>query len=288
LADLDTALLRAFVTVADEASFTRAALRLNRTQAAVSMQVRRLESALGVALFDDRKKVTLSEDGQTLIRYARKVLNTTDEAVARLGGGADVAGTVTLGTPDDYAASLIPPILARFARSHPRVMVSVRCEQSVDLVREVDAGRVDLALITQTPGLPGGPPLRREPLVWAIGDDDSVLEADPLPLALFPAGCLFRDLLGEALAAQGRSWRLAYVSRSLAAVTGAVAAGLAATVLAAGSVPPGLRVVGPDQGLPTLPAVDITSYHGARELSPATRCLRDYLAQSMSGPAAAA
>lgn len=282
--DIDTSLLRAFVTVADEGGFTRAAARLNRTQAAVSMQIRRLEQTLGVTLFADRKRVTLTPEGHTLMSYARRVLRTTDEAVARLGA-SDVAGTVTLGTPDDYATSLLPPILAHFARTHPRVTINVRCEQSTDLIGEVDAGRVDLALLTRMPNLPGGPPLRRENLVWVVGSDDSVLDLDPLPLALFPPGCLFRDLLGHGLAAEGRAWRLAYTSRSLAAITAAVSAGLAATVLTASAVPPGLQVVGPAQGLPELPPIDITCYHGNRALAPATERLRDYIAQTMVGAA---
>lgn len=279
--DLDTALLRAFVTVADEHSFTRAAVRLHRTQAAVSMQIRRLEQALGARLFDDRKKVELSAKGETLIGYARRILALNDEAAGMIRE-AGLTGRVTLGTPDDYATSFLPPILARFARSHPLVSVDVCCEPSIDLVKAVDEGRVDLALMTRLPDVAGGATVRHEPLVWAVGGDESVLEREPLPLALFPVGCLFRDLLTRHFAAEGRSWRVAYTSPSLAAIAAAVSAGLAATVLAASTVPDGLRVVGPEHGLPALPPIEIAVYHRPGEPAEATRRLRDYIVQTLA------
>src|SRR3977135_2801312 len=82
---LDPDLLKAFVAVADHRSFTRAAAVLNRTQSAVSMQIKRLEDRLGVELFSRTTvNVDLSSAGEGLLGYARRILKLNDEAVGRL------------------------------------------------------------------------------------------------------------------------------------------------------------------------------------------------------------
>jgi hypothetical protein len=94
---LDPELLQAFVAVADQRSFTRAAAALNRTQSAVSMQIKRLEERVGVELFHRTKaNVDLSSAGEGLLGYARRILTLNDEAVARLREHK-VAGVVRLG-----------------------------------------------------------------------------------------------------------------------------------------------------------------------------------------------
>src|SRR5258708_10507785 len=109
---LDPDLLKAFVAVADQRSFTRAATQLNRTQSAISMQIKRLEDRLGTVLFHRTKaRVELSPAGEGLLGYARRILALNDEAVGRLREHK-VEGMVRLGVMDDYGTAILPPLLA--------------------------------------------------------------------------------------------------------------------------------------------------------------------------------
>src|SRR6476469_5513455 len=122
---LDPELLRAFVAVADHRSFTRAAVTLNRTQSAVSMQIKRLEDRLGVELFNRTKaNVDLSAAGEGLLGYARRILTLNDEAVGKLWE-RKIEGAVRLGVMDDYGTLIIPPVLASFAACYPLVHVEM-------------------------------------------------------------------------------------------------------------------------------------------------------------------
>lgn len=273
---LDPDLLKAFVAVADCRSFTRAAAALNRTQSAVSMQIKRLEDRLQVELLH-RTKVTveLSAAGENLLGYARRILSLNDEAVGHLREHA-VEGSVRLGVMDDYAALVVPPLLASFAAGHPRVRIEMETGLTAAMLPRL--GEVyDLVIAMDPEGGADGQFLRREQAVWAGAPDRSIAELDVLPLALYPQGCLFRKWAVEGLGTLGRSWRLAFVSHSLAVVEALVAQGLAITVVKAGTFPPRLRPLSERDGLPVLPAADIR-LHRAGMLSPAGALLADHLA----------
>ena len=274
-ANLDTDLLRAFVAVADSASFTRAGERLGRTQAAVSQQVRRLEGIVGKRVFErDTHGVRMTRDGEVLLAYARRMLTLNDEVMALMHRSPTVA-SVRIGTPDDYATMLLPEVLARFNAAYPEVMVEVVCDNSPDLVAEIDKGRYDLALVTRKAGDSGGELVRQEPVAWVAPPLDPVPQAgyrpvdslNPLPLALFPKGCVVRDLAVAALDGIGRDWRVAFTSKSVVAVHGAVMGGLGVTAMECCTVPPSLRRIGAAEGFPDLPDIDI-ALHRARGVAP--------------------
>jgi DNA-binding transcriptional LysR family regulator len=125
-AALDPDLLQAFVAVSDLRSFTRAAARLNRTQSAVSMQVKRLEERLGAELFHrSTVHVELSPSGEALLGYARRILAISDEAVARLREHG-LHGHVRLGVMDDYGTLIVPALLAGFAALYPHIQVEMQ------------------------------------------------------------------------------------------------------------------------------------------------------------------
>ena len=278
---LDLDLLRAFVAIAEAGSFTQAAQELGRTQSAVSMQIKRLEEQLDRRLLDrSGRNVTETTDGRRLLGYAKRLLQLNDEALAQLLR-PEVDGVVRLGTPDDYATCFLPGILASFAQAAPRVRVEVACDESIDLIGELEAGRLDLALVTRTSAMRGGEALRRERLVWCASPGSLALEADPLPLALFPDGCLFRQLVAQAFDAQGRNWRVAYSSPSLTALAAAVSAGLAVTVVAESTVPPGLHVLGADSGLPQLSGVEIALFRRPDALSPAAQLFAQHVRETL-------
>ncbi|MEN2977111.1 LysR substrate-binding domain-containing protein [Tistrella bauzanensis] len=280
---MDVDLLRALVAVIDCGGFTAAADRLNLTQSAVSMQLRRLEDRLGRKLVDrERRGVRPTADGEVLIGYARRILALNDEAVLRLlDTGA--RGRVRIGAPDDYASIFLPPIIARFAAANPRVEIEVRCALSPDLEAEMDQGAHDLILVTRREGHGGGTLIRREQLVWAAAPDHRPETMTPLPLALFPDGCAFRPHALQALDRAGRPWRVALTSGSLAGIQSAVANGLAITALARSTVPAGWRLLGAAEGFPPLPAVEI-ALKSAGQPSEPVRVLLRHLLDTLSVP----
>jgi DNA-binding transcriptional LysR family regulator len=277
---LDPDLLRAFVAVANHRSFTRAATMLNRTQSAVSMQIKRLEGRLGVELFNRTKaNVDLSPAGEGLLGYARRILSLNEEAVGRLAE-RKVEGVVRLGVMDDYGTCIVPPLLASFLAFYPRIHIEM--ETGLTSAMPARLGEAyDLVIAMHPEGRGDGEFLRREQAVWATSASQAVEQQEPLPVALYPQGCLFRKWAIEALDAAGRPWRLAFVSHSLAAVEAVAAQGLAVTVVKAGTFPKKLRPLSEQDGMPPLPAADIC-LHRAAGLSPAGGLLADHLRTEIS------
>jgi DNA-binding transcriptional LysR family regulator len=272
---LDPELLQAFVAVADHRSFTRAASQLNRTQSAISMQIKRLEDRLGAKLFHRTKaNVDLSSAGEGLLGYARRILALNDEAVARLRQHK-VEGVVRLGVMDDYGTAIVPPLLAGFLSGYPLIHVEMETGLTASMPARLGEA-YDLVIAMHPVGRGGGEFLRREQAVWATSAEHPVEEQDPLPVALYPQGCLFRKWAMEALDAAKRRWRLAFVSHSLAAVESIAAQGLAVTVVKSGTFPGRLRRIPEQDGLPALPAADIC-LHRSANLSRAGALLADHL-----------
>ncbi|HPE71446.1 MAG TPA: LysR substrate-binding domain-containing protein [Candidatus Competibacter sp.] len=278
---LDPDLLRTFVAIVDAGGFTSAAQQVHRTQSAVSMQVRRLETTLERTLFQRAGRgVQLTPDGEALLGYARRLLKLHDEALAVLTR-PELTGFIRLGTPDDYVERFLPDILVRFARAFPRVQVEVHCEPSVHLRRCLAEDRLDLALITCAPGAETGEVLRREPTVWATAERHLAHEQDPLPLALFQPGCPFRDWALAGLGETGRPYRVAYTSASITGLFAAVTAGLAVTVLGHSLLPETVRALRVDEGFPPLPPASITLQRG-RAVSAVGECLAGYLREGFA------
>jgi len=279
---LDPDLLKAFVAVADQRSFTRAAAVLNRTQSAVSMQIKRLEERLGVELFSRTTvNVDLSSAGEGLLGYARRILKLNDEAVGHLRDHK-VEGVVRLGVMDDYGSIVLPPLLSRFASGYPSIHVEMETGLTATMGERLGSA-FDLVIAMHPEGRGGGEFLRREQAVWAAGASHPVEAMDPIPVALYPQGCLFRQWAMQALDHAKRPWRLAFVSHSLAAVEAIAAHGLAVTVVKSGTFPSRLRALSARDGMPKLPAADIR-LHRASNLSRAASLLAEHLVSVISQP----
>jgi DNA-binding transcriptional LysR family regulator len=278
---LDLTLLQAFAAVVDSGSFTRAAAYLCRTQSAVSMQLRKLEELTGRQLLQrDNRKISMTEEGAVLLGFARRMIRLNEDALLALDQPF-AEGHVRLGMPDDYAQSFLPAVLTRFAHAYPRVQLEVIGALSGELLDKVEAGDLDIALITRQPNRRRGKIVRRERLVWAGSRQHRAHEVAPLPLALFPDGCVFRDHALAALDAQGRPWRVAYCSQSFAGGRLAVSGGLAVTVVAQGMVPPEWRTYGAEEGFPPLPEVEIALHRASRKLPHAAKLLEEQLVESV-------
>jgi len=189
---LDLDQLRTFVAICDAGSFTRAAESVFKTQSAVSMQMRRLEERIGKPIFGrDGRSAKLTEEGERLLGYARRMVRLSDETVAAFDDD-ELSGRVRLGTPDDYADRFLPEILARFSRSNPRVEVTVVCDPTVQLIECVRSGALDLAIVTNHEATPTAEVVRQEPLLWVVSNQHQIEEDEVLPLALGRDTCCWR------------------------------------------------------------------------------------------------
>ena len=280
---LPTELLRTFAAVAESGSFTRAGRAVNRTQGAVSMQVKRLEELVGrPLLLRGGPSVELTPPGERLLGYARRILELGDEALAVVTAPA-LSGAVRLGSPEDYATLVLPQALRHFAVAHPQVRVEVRCDPTAALISLLARGELDLALATWPEPRPDAELVRREPVVWVAPEGWARSGDDPLPLALFHAGCVYRRWAMEVLDAAGIAYRVMFESPSLSGVLAAVSAGLAVAPVGKGNVPRGARVLGAKDGLPTLPKAAVCLHRpppGAGRRSPVADALAEQLIEA--------
>ena len=279
---LDTDQLRSFLAIVDSGSFTKAAERVHKTQSAVSMHIRRLEEQLGCTLFVKQGRgARLTEEGEKLIEFARRIVQVEAGAFAALSRKG-LRGSARLGIPDDYAESFLADILARFNRRHPLVEVSVVCEASTDLAPQVAAGALDLALITDYEGLKGLELLREEPLVWVASERFQVEEGTPIPLALGSTTCCWRRATEQALTTVAAGVTRARVySKNFSAIGTVLRAGLAATILPASLVGPGLKRLGRAEGLPDLPLNRMGLIHAPGRPSEEAKALADAIRETI-------
>jgi len=279
---LDTDQLRSFLAIVDTGSFTKAAERVHKTQSAVSMHVRRLEGQLGCALFMKQGRGTrLTAEGESLIDYARRIVHIEAGAIAALSRKG-LRGIVRLGIPDDYAETYLAQILGRFTRRHPLVEVSVSCEGSPELAQATFAGALELALVTDHEGIHGFELLCEQPLVWAASERFHVDAGAPVPLALGSVSCLWRREADLALAESERPTRGLFFSKNFSAIGALVRAGLAATTLPESMVGEGLRVLGPEEGLPALPLTRMGLIHAPGLPTEETKVLAEAIRETVS------
>lgn len=274
LLDLDQ--LKTFIAIADTGSFTRAAERVNKTQSAVSMQMRRLEERVERPIFvRDGRQSRLTAEGQLLLDYARRMLALNNETLAVFSENA-LSGSIRLGLPDDYAPRLLPCILAAFANSYPTIEVNVTCIDSSEVAARIRKGDLDLGIVTHgTDNTGNSRIIRREPLLWVTSANHTAHCCDPVPLAVAPRYCCWRASAVDALEQRGKAHRVAYTSASAYALSGAVLAGLAVAVLPESAVMPEMRILRDRDGYPELPPCDIALLRASQ----ATDRVHDALAE---------
>lgn len=255
--DLEPELLRAFVAVVDGGGFTRAAERLHRTQSTISQQIKRLEQRVdGPLLARDTRNVALTERGEMLLGYARRLLALNDEARQALNQNR-LQGRVRLGASQEVADGGLAELLARFARLNPGVRLEVRVDANQRLAEAVARGELDMAVLFREPGdeTAKGEVIQRLPRVWSASPELELGDDRPLPLVLFDAPCLFRHAALTALHQAGREWRIVLTTPSLAGIRAAVRAGLGVAVRVGRWVEPELQVM--KDSLPPLPEVEL-------------------------------
>jgi DNA-binding transcriptional LysR family regulator len=262
--DLDLELLRTFLAVVDGGGFTRAAERLHRTQSTVSQQLKRLEERLNAPLLErDTRNVTLTERGELLLGYARRLLTLNDEALGALAE-THLQGRVRLGSAQEVADGGLAELLAHFTRLHPGVALEVRVDANLKLRDEVERGELDLAVIFQEPGEPGkgvkSEVMDRLRRVWVSRQGFRIATDEPLPLIVANSPCIFRNAVLSALDGIGRPWRIVLSTPSLAGMRAALRAGLGVGVRTARWLEDDLVIV--DAELPPLPEVELALLRG--------------------------
>ncbi|MCK6421655.1 MAG: LysR family transcriptional regulator [Aquabacterium sp.] len=279
--DLQTDWLKCFVAAVDAGSLSAAAPEVHRSQSAVSMQIKKLEAAVGRALLlRGPRQLQLTHEGQVLLGYARRMLDLHAEAQTVLQGEA-VTGLVRLGVPDDYASRYITPVLQRFAPRHGGVEIQLDCEQSTSLIPRIGRGDLDLALVSRDHAR-RGTLLFHEPMVWVGSPQFDTWSRQPLPIAVYEAASLGRRSAIHSLALQGRPYKVVYNSSSLAGQIAAVESGLAVAALTQCSVPRHLQILGPEHGLGPMEPMQVAAYRSrASQGSKAVDSLHRMLVQTL-------
>ncbi len=254
--DIDA--LRMIVAGIELGSFARAAVQLNRSQSAVSMQLKRLEEQAGQQLFQrNGRGLVPTEAGIALLGYARRIVDLHDEAAASMGA-ATFHSSVRLGLPQDFFEDVMPEAITRFSRQRPGVHVEVRAGRNYALEDEVNSGQLDMALaFVQAGRSKAGTLLASMPMSWFGVKKFSDERPDRIPLVLFDHPCLFRQTAFHVLDSKRIPWRLSLTTPSLPGVWSALRYGHGVTVRAVHRIPSGIDDVGAMLRLPTLPAIEL-------------------------------
>ena len=263
---LDLSCLRSFVAVGRSGSISAAASLVHLSQAAVSLQMQRLEDQLGrPLLLRHSRGVRLTAAGEAFLPLAQRVLDANREAVMAVLGGGD-AGTVRLGAPHDVLHPGVTAAIRRFAESHPAHEVALQTASSRDLRDRFASGELDVIVTTDFDVPEGARPIGRRRVGWVAARGSGLAFRRPVPLA-FTRGCVFRAKALAALDEAGVRFVHAVESGDVRAVEAAVAADRGVHAMILDGLPPHLGIVEPEAGLPPLPDVRVNLHvaDGARQ-----------------------
>ncbi|WP_415872560.1 LysR substrate-binding domain-containing protein [Burkholderia ubonensis] len=302
--NFDIAALRSLVAGMDLGSFAKAADRVARSSSAVSAQIRKLEEQAGTPLFvKSGRGLALTDAGDAMLRYARRMIELNDEAAAAVRG-VSLDGWVRIGLQEDFGEAILPGVLGRFARAHPKVRIEARVAHNAELLERLDANQLDLALVWGDPASAAfaartgidGEEIARVPMRWigaagsgAAGDGDAGepsvrMRDEPLPLVVFDRPCRFFGAATHALDRAGVPWRVAFTTPSLAGLWAAAAAGLGLTVRSHYGLPASVRLLdAAPLGLPELPSVPLMLLRRASSATPTVDRLARIMTQAVSG-----
>lgn len=268
--NLQADLLRTFVSIVDLGSFTKAGNALGRTQPAISLQMRRLEALVGRRLLrQEGRSFQLTPDGEMLLSYARDILRLNDHAAAFFNS-ARRAGTLRVGLPSDYAVAFLQGVITDHARRHPEVALEIHCGLSTAILDRMRGD--DLDLVIAMVDADRAQYLSRswiERPIWSGADGERVDVGAGLQIAAHPDGCIYRARMVHALDAARIRWRIAYTSPGISGLQNAVLNGLGVSALTRHTLLPGMRVLGPEDGLPPLEDIRVGLFYKHPRLSSA-------------------
>ncbi len=252
---LDTMTLQCFLAAASTGSFTKAADKVARSQSAVSQQIAKLESLLGKPLFSRGKTLLLTSEGEVFEGYARKILSLHMEAIDRFNE-PELEGEVRFGLPENFATVFLADVLVEFTRIHPRILLYIECDLTMNLYERFKKAEFDLVLVKmcKPEDFPNGHDVWSEKLQW-VGNKQLIASlgdrTKPIPLVLSPQPCVYRSRAIKSLEEALIKWQIVFTSPSYSGTIAAVKAGLGLTVLPKNMIPKPLEVIDHDY-LPSL------------------------------------
>jgi DNA-binding transcriptional LysR family regulator len=274
--------LQCFVAVASSGSFTKASAQLGRTQSAVSQQIAKLELQLNRILLQRGRQLRATDDGELLLGYARQILALHNEVTDRFKE-PELEGEVHFGLPEDFASVFLSEVLTDFTRIHPRIVLSIECDLTLNLYSRFKRREFDLVLVkmNQPDDFPNGIEVWSEKLEW-VGTSQKIDRTKPLALVLSPKPCVYRSQALKALELSDWRWRIALSSQSFASTVAAVRAGMGCTVLPRTMIPAGLEIV-KHKDLPSLADVHVSLLKRKRDNAVANS-LAEFISQRLRLP----
>lgn len=277
-------LLRAFVSVSQLRSFTKAGELIGRSQPAVTLKIKRLEELVDQKLFlRGGKSLELSDSGIALYNYAKQILTLNDLAISQISKST-VHGKIRLGIPSEFATVLLPKIISRFAKAYPNVALEVNCELSKYLLTRAGRESHDLILVLadQDTNLDGDL-VKTDELVWVSSKKFNRTKKDAVPLIVASEGCIYRHTAMTGLSNASLSWKIVYTNPDLTGIQYAIQEGLGVTVLSRSIVPENLHILSASAGLPSLDRVSINIIcNEQRSNDEAIELLKEFLTASLT------
>jgi len=270
--------LRAFALVAESGGFTQTAVRLGRTQPAISQQIKKLEQQIGQLLFvREGGRAELTPAGAELLSYGRQILSLNDRAIAHFEAPA-VSGRLRFGIPSEFAVSLLPKIINRFAKAYPDVLLEVFSDLSRNLVAQARRSDYDLILALQDRPEPASADhITTDQLVWVCGPRSQQVPGDTIALIAAPEGCIYRQRALRCLSSANKRWRIVYTNPDLTGIQAAIEADMGVTVLARSAVPDNLVVIDNSELLPPLGSIGISLKRSSAAPSQAEQLLAEFV-----------
>jgi DNA-binding transcriptional LysR family regulator len=255
--NIDTMTLQCFIAVAETASFTKGAYRVGRTQSAMSQQIFKLEKMLDKQLIIRGKILTLTPEGDIFLSYAKQIFGLHREVLDRFRH-PELEGEVCFGLPENFASKYLHEVLADFSRIHPRILLNIECDLTLNLFEKFKNKVFDIVLVkmNRPEDFPNGVDVWSEPLKW-VGDVSLLSPNKAIPLVLSPQPCVYRRAAIDALEKAGRSWHLAFSSTSYTSSIAAVKAGMGITVIPSTMIPDELIEI-EEKYMPSLPDTHVS------------------------------
>lgn len=276
-APLDLRLLATFVRAAHSGTLSATAVQVGRTQSAVTMQIQRLEEALGQSLFHrSGSGVRLTGSGERFLAYAERILKIHDEAISALSDKG-LHGSMTFGSPEDYLSAFFPALLKSFGTRYPDVEIKVVSAPTVELRTLLHLRQIDLALVSTPNPSDAQDVVRTEPLVW-VGSKPTLEHhdfGDTVPMALPASNAMDHKAACEAMARAGIRYKISYASNSLAGLIAVARSGLAISVMTQEAVPSDLYIL--NTPFPKLPRLGILIAFAESERSPAVEAFANHI-----------
>ena len=255
--DIDIRLIRTFLAVAESGGMTSAANSLNLTQGAVSQKIKRLEALFGVELFERKqKKLRLTPEGERLMARAYRLISLNDDTWHLMTQPA-FTGEIRLGVPLDIIRPMMPPILRRFSREHPKIQLTLVSDMTPTLLAALKNGEIDLTLTTESREGAEDQLLLSDKLVWVGAKNGEACYQTPLPVSLGSEPSAFRAPTLDALNKAEIDWLVVCGVGNLESILATVEADMAVAPYMSRLVPEQLTIIDSNVRLPALPTYHI-------------------------------